>query len=282
MKRQRLAIILIIVALIAASSVTLVLLNSPVESTTSPETPETPVTPDVPIEPEQMNYTYQVVNVYPHNETAYTQGLVFEDGVLYESTGLYGQSTLRCVELETGNVMQLYSLPGGFFGEGITIFEDKIIQLTWKNKIGFVYNRSPFELLQTFGYTTEGWGITHNGSALIMSVGNSTLYFLDPETFQIIGQVEVYDEEPVTRLNELEYINGMVYANIWTEDKIAIINPQTGQVTGWIDLTGINPSENQSIDNVLNGIAYDQNGDRLFVTGKRWSNLYEIKLVPAD
>ena len=264
MKRQHVAIILIGVAVIAVSSVTLLLLsNSPVD-----------------LEP--LHYTYQILNVYPHDETAFTQGLIFEDGVLFESTGLYGQSTLRRVELETGNVTQVIKLSDNLFGEGITIFEDKIIQLTWRNNIGFVYDTSSFELLETFEYPTEGWGITHNSSALIMSDGTATLYFLDPETFQTIDWVEVYDEEPVTLLNELEYINGRIYANIWGEDKIAIINPQTGQVTGWIDLTGINPTENQSRDNVLNGIAIDQNKNRLFFTGKRWSNLYEIKLVSTD
>ena len=264
MKRQHLAILLIGVAIIAVSSVTLVLLsNSPVD-----------------LEP--VHYTYNVVNVYPHDETAFTQGLVFEDGILYESTGRYSQSTLLRVDLETGKVTQFYDLPDQFFGEGITIFEDKIIQLTWKSGKGFVYDKSSFELLQEFEYPTDGWGITHNGSALIMSDGTATLYFLDPETFQTIGQVEVYDEEPVALLNELEYIHGMVYANIWKEDKIAIINPETGQVTGWIDLTGISNTENQNTIDVLNGIAYDQNQDRLFVTGKKWSKLYEIKLVPTE
>ena len=227
-----------------------------------------------------FNYTYTVVNVYPHDKTAFTQGLIFEDGVLYEGTGRYGQSTLRRVELETGNVTQLYSLPDQFFGEGITIFDDKIIQLTWKSGKGFVYDKSSFDLLQEFTYSTDGWGITHDGSRLIMSDGTATLYFLDPETFQIIGQVEVYDEEPVTMLNELEYIHGMVYANIWLDEKIAIINPQTGQVTGWIDLEGLKEAENQNAD-VLNGIAYDAEADRLFVTGKLWSKLYEIELVPT-
>ena len=263
MKRQHLAIILIGVTVIVASSVTLVLLSN------------------TPVDLEPLHYTYNVVNLYPHDESAFTQGLVFDNGFLYESTGLYGQSTLRRVELETGNITQLYSLPDHLFGEGITIFEDKIIQLTWKSGKGFVYDRSSFELLQEFEYPTEGWGITYDGSRLIMSVGNATLYFLDPETFQTIGQIEVYDEEPVTLLNELEYINGRVYANIWKEDKMAIINPQTGQVTAWIDLAGINDSENQNPDNVLNGIAYDQNGDRLFVTGKMWSKLFEIELVPT-
>jgi glutamine cyclotransferase len=263
MKRQHLAIILITVAVLAACSVTLVLLSNK------------------PVDTEPVHYTYNVVDAYPHNETAFTQGLVFEDGFLYEGTGRYGQSTLRRVELETGNITQLYSLPDHLFGEGITIFEDKIIQITWKAGKGFVYDKNSFDLLQEFEYPTEGWGITHDGSRLIMSVGNATLYFLDPETFQIIGQIEVYDEEPVELLNELEYINGRVYANIWKKDQIAIINPETGKVTGWIDLSGINDSE-KTAENVLNGIAYDQNGDRLFVTGKMWSHLFEIELVPTE
>ncbi len=264
MKRQHLSIILISVAVIAVSSVTLVLLS------------------DSPVDLEPVHYTYNVVNVYPHDEAAFTQGLVFEDDVLYEGTGLYRQSTLRRVELETGNVTQLYSLPDRFFGEGITIFEDKIIQLTWRSGKGFVYDMDSFDLLQEFEYQTEGWGITHNGSALIMSDGTATLYFLDPETFQTIGQVEVHDEEPVVFLNELEYIQGKIYANIWKEEKIVIINPQTGQVSGWIDLEGIRDLVNQGTSDVLNGIAYEPKGDRLFVTGKRWSKLFEIELVPAE
>ena len=264
MKSQHLAGILIGTAVIVFSAVALVLVsNSPVYS-------------------EPLHYTYNVVNVYPHDETAFTQGLIFEDCIMYESTGLYGQSTLRRVELETGNVTQLYSLPDSFFGEGITIFDDKIIQLTWQSEKGFVYDKNSFELLQEFTYPTEGWGITHDGSRLIMSDGTATLYFLDPETFQKIGQVEVYSEEPVARLNELEYIQGEVYANIWKEEKIAVINPQTGRVTAWIDLTGIDGSENHISENVLNGIAYDPEEGRLFVTGKMWSKLYEIELVPKE
>jgi glutamine cyclotransferase len=261
MKRRHLAIILATVAAIVGILVTLVLLGN------------------APVDREPLHYAYNIVDVYPHNETAFTQGLVFEGGSLYESTGLYSQSTLRRLELETGNTAQLHSLPDNFFGEGITIFEDKIIQLTWLSGKGFVYDRSSFELLQEFEYPTEGWGITHDGSRLIMSDGTAILYFLDTETFQITGQVGVYDEEPVTELNELEYIDGRVYANIWHEDKIAIINPETGQITAWIDLSGINDTENIG-ENVLNGIAYDRNGDRLFVTGKRWSKVFEIELVP--
>ncbi len=229
-----------------------------------------------------MLYTYEIVNVYPHDKNAFTQGLIFDNGTLYESTGLYGYSTLRRVELATGNILQLYNLSNQFFGEGITIFDDKIIQLTWRSNKGFVYDKHTFELLQDFNYPTEGWGITHNGSLLIMSDGTATLYFLDPETFGKVGQIEVYDAAPVTELNELEYINGEIYANIWKKEKIAVINPQTGQVKGWINLKGIQDAEDRDTENVLNGIAYDTKEDRLFVTGKRWSQLFEINLIPLE
>jgi len=229
-----------------------------------------------------VNYTYNVVNVYPHDPNAFTQGLVIEQGVLYEGTGLYGGSTLRRVDLETGNVLQSYVLSNEFFGEGITVFGDKIIQLTWQNQKGFVYDKHSFDLLQEFSYPTEGWGITTDGSQLIMSDGTATLYFLDPETFETVGQVEVHDDGPVTNLNEREYINGEIYANIWRTDKIAIINPQTGQVTAWIDLTGIYTPESSDPNSVLNGIAYDAEGDRLFVTGKLWSQLFEIELIAVE
>ena len=265
MKKLHLAGILIGTVLLVFSAFTLILLsNSPVNT-------------------EPLHYTYNVINVYPHNETAFTQGLIFEDGVLYESTGLYGYSTLRCVELKTGEIKQFYTLPSQFFGEGITIFDDKIIQLTWQSNRGFVYDKYSFDLLQEFNYPTQGWGITHDGSRLIMSDGTATLYFLDPETFTQVDQVEVYDDAgPITELNELEYIQGEVYANIWKEEKIAIINPQSGQVTGWVDLEGIQDLENMDTSNVLNGIAYDEKEDRLFVTGKRWSQLFEISLIPSE
>jgi glutamine cyclotransferase len=239
---------------------------------------------DFPLNTEPVHYTYTIDNMYNHDDKAFTQGLIFNDGVLYEGTGLYGQSTLRRVELETGNVTQVYALPDEFFGEGITIFKDKIIQLTWKNNRGFVYNKQSFELIQEFEYPfeypTQGWGITYDGSNLIMSNGSSTLFFLDPETFTQVRQIEVHDINPVTNLNELEYIQGKIYANIWYEDNIAIISPQTGKVTGWINLKGIYDSANQDTGNVLNGIAYDVEENRLFVTGKRWSQLFEISLIP--
>ncbi len=226
-------------------------------------------------------YTYTAINEFPHDTNAFTQGLVIDNNVLYEGTGLNGHSTLRRVELETGEVQQLYALSDEYFGEGITVFGDRIIQLTWQSHMGFVYNKTNFELLQNFTYPTEGWGITHDGTHLIMSDGTANLYFLDPETFERVGQISVNDAgSSVTKLNELEYIKGEIYANIWYEHKIAIINPQTGNIRAWIDLTGIAATENTSGGKVLNGIAYNANEDKLFVTGKKWSKLYEIQLIP--
>ena len=228
-------------------------------------------------------YTYNIVNTYPHDRNAFTQGLVFEDGVLYEGTGLFGHSTLRRVELETGDILQVRELSAQFFGEGITIYGDKVIQLTWKSKIGFVYDKNTFELLQQFNYPTEGWGITCDGERLIMSDGTSTLYFLNPQSFEEIGRLEVFDNDgPVTRLNELEYIKGEIYANVWQTDRIARIAPETGQVIGWVDLEGLLTAEDlvEPVD-VLNGIAYDAENDRLFVTGKLWPKLFEIELISA-
>ena len=229
-------------------------------------------------------YTYNIVNIYPHDRSAFTQGLVFEDGFLYEGTGLYGQSTLRRVELETGDILQIRGLPDQFFGEGITVYGNEIIQLTWQSNVGFVYDKNSFELLQQFNYSTEGWGITHNGTCLIMSDGTSTLHFLDPQTFEEISQLAVFaDDDPVTRLNELEYIQGEIYANVWQTDRIARIAPETGRVIGWIDLRGLLTAEDRSepVD-VLNGIAYDTEADRLFVTGKLWPKLFEIELISPE
>jgi len=226
-------------------------------------------------------YTYNIVNTYPHDRSAFTQGLVFEGGVLYEGTGLLGQSTLRRVELETGDILQIRELSAEFFGEGITIYENKIIQLIWQSNIGFVYDKNSFELLQEFNYSTEGWGITHDGECLIMSDGTSTLHFLDPQTFEEIGQLAVFDNHgPVTRLNELEYIQGEIYANVWQTDRIARISPETGRVVGWVEMEGLLTAEDRSepVD-VLNGIAYDADTDRLFVTGKLWPKLFEIESI---
>jgi len=229
-------------------------------------------------------YTYRIIQTFPHDPTAYVQGLVFQDGMFYEGTGLHGESTLRRVEPETGTVLQLHVLPPELFGEGITIWRDRIIQLTWREYLGLVYDKESFELLDTFRYPVEGWGITHDGTKLIMSDGTSTLHFWDPETFEEVGQVEVIGEAgPVTWLNELEYVEGLVYANVWQTDLIAMIDPRTGQVTGWIDLAGILGSEVPiGSGSVLNGIAYDEQDRRLFVTGKMWPRLFEIELVPSE
>jgi glutamine cyclotransferase len=229
-------------------------------------------------------FTFTVVNTYPHDRKAFTQGLVIADGMLYEGTGLRGQSTLRRVDLTTGHVVQLHALPAHVFGEGITVYRDTIIQLTWQSRVGFVYDTYSFALLQEFTYPTEGWGITHDGSHLIMSDGTATLYFRHPETFAEVGRIVVHDDTgPVTRLNELEYIQGEIYANVWQTERIAKIDPQTGRVTGWIDLRGLLQPEDvlRPVD-VLNGIAYDAEHDRLFVTGKLWPKLFEIRLVAPE
>lgn len=220
-------------------------------------------------------YAYKVINAYPHDKKAFTQGLIFEGGYLYEGTGQYGSSTLRKVELETGKVVQIYKLPPQFFGEGITIYKNQIIQLTWQSHIGFVYDLKSFDLMREFRYSTEGWGITHDGKRLIMSDGTAKLYFLDPETFKQIDQLRVRNAQGlVNMLNELEYIRGEIYANVWQENRIARISPKTGMVLGWIDLGGL-----CRWNGVLNGIAYDVESDRLFVTGKLWPYIYEIKLI---
>lgn len=231
---------------------------------------------------EPTNYTYSIVNTYPHDPTAFTEGLVYDNGVLFESTGLIGESSLRKVALETGTVLQEVPLGDDFFGEGIAIFEDKIVQLTWQNHKGFVYEKDSFNLTDEFSYLGEGWGLTSDDTRLIMSNGSATLSFLDPVTFKVIGTVQVHDgNTPVENLNELEYVNGDVYANVWLQNRIAIINVQTGQVKGWINLTGLYNSQNLNPDDVLNGIAYDAQSQKLFVTGKDWPQLFEIKLVPV-
>ena len=206
---------------------------------------------------------------------------MFDNGVLYESTGEYGFSSLRRVNLDNGNVQQIVFLSPSYFGEGLTVVNGSLVQLTWREKIGFIYDKETFDLIENFSYSSEGWGLTFNGSYLIMSDGTSKLTFLDPVTFQKVGQISVHDgNTPVTNINELEFINGDVYANIWMQQKIAIINPQTGTVKGWIDLTEIYQPNN--LDDVLNGIAYDSQTNRIFITGKDWPTLYEIKIMPSN
>jgi glutaminyl-peptide cyclotransferase len=224
---------------------------------------------------------YRVVHVFPHDSEAFTQGLVYRDGLFYEGTGLNGRSTIRKVKIETGQVMQLQKLDSQYFGEGIAILNDTLFQLTWQSGIAFLYDRTTFTRTGTFSYTGEGWGLTHDERRLIMSDGTATLRFIDPASHKEISRLAVRDgEKPVLNLNELEYIKGEVFANVWQTDRIARISPKTGEVTGWIDLKGLLPASEQAPDAVLNGIAYDAAGDRLFVTGKLWPKVFEIRIVP--
>jgi glutaminyl-peptide cyclotransferase len=223
---------------------------------------------------------YEVVNVFPHDSRAYTQGLVFDDGKLLESTGQVGRSSLRRVQLETGDVLQKVTIPPPSFAEGITLLNGKIYQLTWQDQTGFIYDASSFSKIGEFKYYGEGWGLTHDGESLILSDGTNRLRFIDPTTFQVKRVLNVLDQGvPVRELNELEYVNGEIFANVWHEDRIARIEPQTGQVVGWIDLKGLIPaSELSDSEGVLNGIAYDERNQRLFVTGKLWPKLFEIRI----
>lgn len=226
-------------------------------------------------------YTYEVVHAYPHDPMAFTQGLFYLNGILFEGTGLEGQSSIRKVKLETGEVLQKRDVPEQYFGEGIVNWNDRLLELTWKAQSGFIYDLNSFAPRSEFPYPGEGWGLTQDGTRIIMSDGTADLRFWDPETLKETGRITVTDENgPVKELNELEWVKGEIYANVWQTDRIARINPANGKVTGWINLTGLlPPSERTEMTDVLNGIAYDAAGDRLFVTGKRWPKLYEIKLV---
>jgi glutamine cyclotransferase len=225
-------------------------------------------------------YTYKIVNSWPHDKSAFTEGLIFKDGILYESTGRNGSSDLRTVDLTTGSVKNKVDLDAQYFGEGITILNGSIFQLTWLNHKGFMYDQDTLSQHGEFKYEGEGWGLTDDGHSLIMSNGTNAITFLDPETFEVERVIHVFDnDEPLASLNELEYIKGEIYANIWHSDKIVRIHPESGKILGWIDLTGILPmEERQDQEAVLNGIAYDQETGRLFVTGKLWPWLFEIKL----
>ncbi|HEX8812711.1 MAG TPA: glutaminyl-peptide cyclotransferase [Terracidiphilus sp.] len=225
---------------------------------------------------------YTVIHTFPHDPHAFTQGLIYEDGHLYESTGQYGESSLRMVDLETGRVLQKQPVAKEYFAEGLASWGSTLIQLTWQEQTAFVYDRFSFRQLRTFRYPGEGWGLTSDGKQLILSDGTPELRFLDPATFHELRRVTVKDHGlPVDNLNELEMVRGEIYANVWHSDKIARISPRTGAVLGWIDLTGLLPANlRSSSEAVLNGIAYDAVHDRLFVTGKLWPRLYEIRVVP--
>jgi len=219
--------------------------------------------------------------VYPHDPQAYTQGLFYLNGFLYEGTGLNGRSSIRKVKLETGEVLQKRDIPEQYFGEGIVNWNDRLLEITWQSQTGFVYDLTTFNLQKQFSYPGEGWGLTQDGKRIIMSDGTPELRFWDPETLRETGRVVVLDEgRPVAELNELEWVKGEVYANVYQTNRIARIDPSSGKVVGWIDLTGLLSPEDQARQvDVLNGIAYDAKGDRLFVTGKLWPKLFEIRLV---
>jgi len=227
--------------------------------------------------------SYRIVQTYPHDPRAYTQGLVFVDGHLYESTGLNGRSSLRMDDLATGRVLQSAPVAEQYFAEGLAAWGSTLVQLTWQSHVAFVYDRFTFRLLRTLHYNCDGWGLTADSKNLILSDGTAEIRFFDPATFRELRHIDVKDRgQPVTQLNELEYIHGQIYANVWHTDRIARISPATGQVLGWIDLAGLLPDSDRSDpEAVLNGIAYDPAHDRLFVTGKLWPKLFEIKIVPA-
>lgn len=225
---------------------------------------------------------YEVVQSFPHDPTAFTQGLFIEDGQLYESTGRYEQSTLRLVDLETGDPIQVRGLPAQYFGEGATPVDDTIVVLTWRSGVGIVFDRESFTPLRSFTYPGEGWGLTGDGERLFLSDGSPVIRILDPRTFAQTGQINVtYAGSPLPRLNELEWIGGRIWANVWQTDRVVIIDPNTGRVTEQIDLTELHPAadRNNPFDDVLNGIAQNSETGQIYVTGKNWSKLFEIRVV---
>jgi glutaminyl-peptide cyclotransferase len=225
-------------------------------------------------------YGYEVVRVYPHSTDAFTQGLEYRDGKLFESTGGEGESSLRLVELETGKVLDKVDVPLPYFAEGLTLLNGKIYQLTWQNQVGFIYDATTLSKIGQFNYEGEGWGMTNDGQSLILSDGTNQIRFLDPGTFKVTKTIAVRDgNSPIDSLNELEYFKGEIYSNVWHRDVIAIINPQTGRINGWIDLKGLLPlGETRDPEAVLNGIAHDPSSQRFFVTGKLWPKLFEIRI----
>lgn len=239
-----------------------------------------PSVPPTPASPAVTHYGYEVIATWPHDPRAFTQGLVFRNGELVESTGLYGQSTLREVEVKTGRVLKQVPVPSQYFAEGLAVIGDQAYQLTWRNGKGFVYDADTFRLEREFAYEGEGWGLATDGRWLILSDGTNRIRFLDPATFRVVRTIEVMENgRPVNRLNELEWVNGEIFSNVWQTDEIVRIDPATGQVRGVIDFSGLlAPLDRGPESDVLNGIAYDAASDRLFITGKRWPKIYEVRL----
>ena len=225
-------------------------------------------------------YGYEVLNMWEHDPYAFTQGFLFFDGKLLESTGEEGRSSLRRVEPQTGKILKKINVPEPYFAEGIAVLNGKVYQLTWQHQLGFIYDAQSFEEVGEFKYEGEGWGLTTDGKSLILSNGSNQIRFLDPASFKVTRTITVTDNKtPINQLNELEWVQGEIYANVWHDQKIAVINAETGRVSAWIDLTGLMPPEELSDpEAVLNGIAYDQAGGRLFVTGKLWPRVFEIKV----
>ena len=240
----------------------------------SNKTTETPASGPTP------KYGYQIVNIFPHDSNAFTQGLILMDGKLLESTGQEGFSSLRRVDLESGRVLKKVDVPVPYFAEGLTALNGKLYQLTWQHNLGFIYDAQTFDRLGEFNYQGEGWGLTTDGQSLILSDGSNRIRFIDPGGFRVSRTITVTDgSTPVNELNELEYVKGEIYANVWHDNRIATIDPQSGHVKSWIDLTGLMPDgELQDPEAVLNGIAYDQASDKLIVTGKLWPRVFEIKV----
>lgn len=229
-------------------------------------------------------YGYEIVNTYPHDPHAFTEGLFYLNGFLYESTGLERHSSIRKEKLETGGIVQKIDVPPQYFGEGIVNWKGRLVSLTWKTQVGFVYDLATLKLQKQFSYRGEGWALTQDGKRLIMSDGTSQLRFLDPDTLRETGRVSVtYEGRPVPNVNELEWVKGRIYANVWQTDMLIIVAPESGEITGVVNLAGLlKPSDRlEGPDSVLNGIAYDAAHDRLFVTGKNWPKLFEIRVLPA-
>src|SRR5689334_25143589 len=225
-------------------------------------------------------YGYQIANIYPHDSNAFTQGLILQDGKLLESTGEEGRSSLRRVDLESGRILKKVDVPSPYFAEGIALLNGKIYQLTWQHHVGFIYDAQTFERTGQFNYDTEGWGLTTDGQSLILSDGSSRIRFINPADFKVTKTINVVDgTRAIDQLNELEWVNGEIYANVWHDNRIAVIDPQSGHINSWIDLKGLmQPGELQDQEAVLNGIAYDQTNNKLFVTGKLWPRLFEIRV----